>query len=171
MFSTWIGICQTIRLILKDISKILISQCHKKIVQFLSTVSSFLHIMIIHNIMFYKKEEKTMPLTLLHLNRILLLTMKMTIKHKGKCWIPLQCYANSGQMEVIKLYKRVTHPFCIFLNTISIRPKHALVHPCGRNMTKWFLQEDIYALFLKLCYLWSVTCKLSIGQKFEFQGS
>ena len=51
-----------------------------KIVQFVSTVSRFLHIMISHNIEFCKNEPRYTPLTIFHLNCILLLVMKMNRK-------------------------------------------------------------------------------------------
>ena len=48
--------------------------------QFVSTVSSFLHIMIRHNVDFCKNEPRFMPLIIFHLICILLLMMKMNKK-------------------------------------------------------------------------------------------
>ena len=48
--------------------------------QFVSTVSNFLHIMIRHNVDFCKNEPRFMPLIIFHLNCILLLMMKMNKK-------------------------------------------------------------------------------------------
>ena len=47
---------------------------------YFSTVSSFLHIMIRHNVDFCKNESRFMPLIIFHLNCILLLIMKMNKK-------------------------------------------------------------------------------------------
>ena len=48
--------------------------------QFVSTVSSFLRIMIRHNVDFCKNQPRFMPLIIFHLNCILLLIMKMNKK-------------------------------------------------------------------------------------------
>ena len=48
--------------------------------QFISTVSRFLHIMIRYNVDFCKNASRFMPLIILHLNCILLLMMKMNKK-------------------------------------------------------------------------------------------
>ena len=48
--------------------------------QFVSTVSSFVHIMIRHNVDFCKNEPRFMLLIIFHLNCILLLMMKMNKK-------------------------------------------------------------------------------------------
>ena len=48
--------------------------------QFVYTVSSFLHIMIRHNVDFCKNEPLFIPLIIFHLNCILLLMMKMNKK-------------------------------------------------------------------------------------------
>ena len=68
--------------------------------QFVSTVSSFLHIMIRHNVDFCKNEPRFMPLIIFHLNCILLLMMKMNkkqflfhswkIRAEGRS--PLRCF-------------------------------------------------------------------------------
>ena len=51
-----------------------------KIVQFLSTVSSFLYIMIRHKIDFCNNEPRFMPLIICHLNCIILLMLKINSK-------------------------------------------------------------------------------------------
>ena len=51
--------------------------CDNKFVQFLSTGSNFLQIMIAHNVDFCKNKLRFMHLTISHLNPLLLL-MKMT---------------------------------------------------------------------------------------------
>ena len=48
--------------------------------QFFYTVSSFLHIVIRHNVDFCKNEPRFVPLIIVHLNCILLLMMKMNKK-------------------------------------------------------------------------------------------
>ena len=48
--------------------------------KFVSTVSSFLHIMIRNNVDFCKNEPRFMPVIIFHLNCILLLIMKMNKK-------------------------------------------------------------------------------------------
>ena len=55
----------------------LILMCDNKFVQFLSTGSSFPHIMITHNVDFCQNELSFMPLTIPHLNPVLLLMIKM----------------------------------------------------------------------------------------------
>ena len=52
----------------------------KKIVKRLSTESSFLHIMVTHNVEYCKSKLRFIPLTIFHLNDILLLIVKMTTK-------------------------------------------------------------------------------------------
>ena len=52
--------------------------------QFVSTESSFLHIMRRHNVDFCKNESRFMPLIIVHLNCILLLMMKMNKKQFEK---------------------------------------------------------------------------------------
>ena len=59
----------------------LILLCDNNFLQYLCTGSSFLHIMITHNVGFCKNELRFMPLTIFHLNPILLLMMKMTRKN------------------------------------------------------------------------------------------
>ena len=54
--------------------------CNNKIMRFVSTVSSFLHIMIIHNVDFCKNKTRFMPLIIFHFNCILLLMMKINKK-------------------------------------------------------------------------------------------
>ena len=75
--------------------------------QCISTVSSFLHIMIRHNVDFCKNEPRFMPLIIFHLNCIILLMMKMNKKqflfHSWKViplvwlWFCIHSYSNDKQ--------------------------------------------------------------------------
>ena len=108
--------------------------CDNKFVQFLSTGSSFLHIMIKHNVDFCKNELRFMPLTFFHLNPILLHMKKMTssfVKNKSR-----------GSLYLTKTY--------------SNREPHSL-YECEMNrwcqemwVTSYFSRrswQSVYALF------------------------
>ena len=95
--------------------------------QFVYTVSSFLHIMIRHNVDFCKNEPLFIPLIIFHLNCILLLMMKMNKKQflfhswkiRAEGQIPLsactsnaiQTYKTFGYSPVISDYLFLFH-FC-----------------------------------------------------------
>ena len=89
----------------------------RKNMQFVYTVSSFLHIMIRHNVDFCKNEPRFMPLIIFHLNCILLLMMKMNKKqflfHSWKI-------RAEGRSPLIRI---VTIKYLMYIN---VRP---LVHP------------------------------------------
>ena len=109
--------------------------------QFVSTVSSFLHIMIRHNVDFCKNEPRFMPLKTFHLNCILLLMMKMNkkqflfhswkIRAEGRSPLnigptTLWCGQNMNELRNLSL---AGWNFCLFCTTmkscqLSLKKKH-----------------------------------------------
>ena len=93
----------------------------EKCVQFLSTGSSFVHIMITRYVDFCKNELRFLPLTIFQLNSILLLMMKITRKQFFK----FICEKLEQNIIVPLLY---TFIFNIFL-LLSCPPDETLMVP------------------------------------------
>ena len=123
--------------------------------QFIYTVSSFLHIMIRHNVDFCKNEPRFMPVINFHLNCILLLMMKMNkkqflfqswkIRAEGQSPLNQLTTLHGNSCKIIVMKRIYPKSFCTEIDAKSLvnQTLHLfhlyLRHQWFDNYWSWFL--------------------------------